>query len=329
MMKFSSHGFVDFFAKMPEDFLGHGGHFGIFDVARPRQRDGELCFDAAWAVAQNEDTIAEADRFAHIVGDEDDGLPGLAPDAFELVVEEVAGLRIQSCEWLVHQQHVRLHGQRASQRHALLHATGKLMRMVLFELGEMNEIQVVAGLLTPLFRVYAFLPQAKFDVFPRREPRKKSQLLEQEYAVGAGFFHFAAVNPDFSGRGAIESRDEMKQCGLTAPGRADDAQKFSRENFEIDIFESRQLAAMARREVTRHAIHADLVVHRTEGQLCFHECSHLSLLTLLPENQCIENHHVQAATPWASFVPAFARSLDGLRFLFQKYLVQESQIVEA
>src|SRR5882672_11968591 len=236
MMKFSSYGFVDFFAKMPEDSFGHGGDLGIFDVARTRQRDGKLCFDAARPVAQNENTIAEADRFAHIVGDKDDGLPGLAPDALELVVEEVAGLRIQGCEWLVHQQHVRLHGQRASQRHALLHATGKLMRMVLLELGEVNEIQVVAGLLTPLFRVYAFLPQAKFDVFTRCEPRKKSQLLEQEYAVGTRFLHFAAINPDFSRRRAIESRDEMKQCGLAAPGWADDAQEFSRKDFEIDIF---------------------------------------------------------------------------------------------
>src|SRR6267378_4399533 len=118
------------------------------------------------------------------------------------------------------------------------------MRMVFFELGEVNEIQVVAGLRAPLFPVHPFLPQAKFDVLPRCEPRKKSQLLEQQYAVGTGFFHFAAVDPDFSGRGAIEASDEMKQCGLAAPGRSDDAQEFSRENFEIDIFESRQLAAM-------------------------------------------------------------------------------------
>src|SRR6266403_6286455 len=187
MMKFSSHGFVDFFAKMPEDFLGHGGHLGILDMTRPRQRDGKFCFDAAWPVAQNENTIAEADRFAHIVGDKDDGLPGLAPDALELVVEEVAGLRIQSSEWLIHQEDVGLHGQCASQRHALLHASRKMMRMVFLEVGEVNKIQVVACSLTAFTPVDPFLPQAKFDVFPRCEPGKKSQLLEQEYAVGAGF----------------------------------------------------------------------------------------------------------------------------------------------
>ena len=244
-MKFSSHGFVDFLAKMPEDSFGHGGDLGIFDVTRPRQRDGKLCFDAAWPVAQNENTIAEADRFAHIVGDKDDGLSGLAPDALELVVKEVAGLRIQSSEWFIHQEDIGLHGQRASQRHALLHAPGELMRMVFFELGEVNEIQVIACSLMAFTPVDPFLPQAKFDVFPRCEPRKKSQLLEQEYAVGTRFLHFAAIDPDFSRRRAIESRDEMKQCGLAAPGRADDAQKFSRKDFEIDIFESRQLAATA------------------------------------------------------------------------------------
>src|SRR5258705_13998293 len=102
MMKFGSHGFVNFFAKMPEDSLGHGGDLGIFDVARPRQRNEELCLDAAWPVAQNENAIAETDCLAHIVGDKDDGLSGLAPDAFKLVMEKVAGLRIQSSEWLGH-----------------------------------------------------------------------------------------------------------------------------------------------------------------------------------------------------------------------------------
>src|SRR6267142_4094922 len=172
MMKFSPHGFVDFFAKMPEDSLGHGGNLGIFDMTRPHQRDGKLRFDAARPVAQNENAIAEADRFAHIVSDKDDGLSGLAPDALELVVEQVAGLCIQGCEWFVHQENVRLHGQRASQRYALLHAPGKLMRMVFLELREANEIQVVAGPRAALFPVYPFLPQAKFDVLPRRQPRE-------------------------------------------------------------------------------------------------------------------------------------------------------------
>jgi hypothetical protein len=239
MMKLSSHGFIDLFAKMPEDSLGHGGDLGIFDVARPRQRDRKLSFDTARPVAQNENAIAEADRFAHIVSDEDDGLSGLAPNALKLVVKQVAGLRIESGEWFIHQQNVGLHGQGASQRHALLHATRKLMRMVFLELSETNEIQVVAGLRAPLFPVYAFLPQAKFNVLPGCEPRKESQFLEQEYAVGAGFFHFAAIKPDFSSRGVIEPSDEMKQCGLAAPGRSDDAQEFSRENFETNIFQSR------------------------------------------------------------------------------------------
>src|SRR6267378_1546575 len=244
MMKLSSYGFVDFFAKMPEDSLRHRGDLGIFDMTRPRQRDGKLCFDAARSVAQNENAIAEANRFAHIVGDEDDGLSGLAPDTLELVVEQVAGLRIESGKWFIHQEDVGLHGQGASQRHALLHAPGKLMRMVFLELRETNEIQVVAGLRAALFPVYPFLPQAKFVVLPRGEPRKQSQLLEQKYAVGTGFFHFAAVDPDFSGRGAIEASDEMKQCGLAASGRPADEQEFSREDFETNIFQSCQSATL-------------------------------------------------------------------------------------
>src|ERR1700730_8336501 len=106
MMKFSSHGFVNFLAKMAEDSLGHGRDLGIFNMTRPRERDRKLFLDAARPVAQNENAIAEADAFAHIVSDEDDGLPGLAPDALELVVKEIAGLCVQGCEWFIHQEDV-------------------------------------------------------------------------------------------------------------------------------------------------------------------------------------------------------------------------------
>src|SRR5882724_12872944 len=90
------------------------------------------------------------------------------------------------------------------------------MRVVFLELGESNEIQVVAGLLPAFAPAYPFLPQTKFDVLPCRKPGKEPKLLKEKDTVGTGFFHFAAVDPDLSGRGAIESSDEMKQCGLAA-----------------------------------------------------------------------------------------------------------------
>jgi hypothetical protein len=111
--------------------------------------------------------------------------------------------------------------------------------MVFLKLGEANEIQVVSGLLMALASVHPFLPQAKFDVFPCREPGEEPKLLEQKNAIRTRSFHFAAVDPDFSGRGAVEAGDKMKQRRLAASGRSDDTQEFSREDIETDIFQRR------------------------------------------------------------------------------------------
>src|SRR6056297_1526585 len=101
---------------------------GDFDVARSRQVDLALGDDPSGPRAHAEDTVSEEDRFAQIMRDENHGetLGGMqvADDAPEFL----AGEGVERTEGLVQHQKLWLVDQRAAQRGALLHASGKLPR---------------------------------------------------------------------------------------------------------------------------------------------------------------------------------------------------------
>jgi hypothetical protein len=70
------------------------------------------------------------------VGDEQAGLLQLMLDLQHLVAEQQARLLVERAERLVHQQDLRLGGERARDRDALAHAAGKLGRIALLEAVE-------------------------------------------------------------------------------------------------------------------------------------------------------------------------------------------------
>jgi len=74
------------------------------NLAGPRQFHEEPFFEAARAERQKDDTIPQAHRFPHIVGNKDNRLVGLRPDAFQFLMEQVPGLGIQRRKRFVHQQ---------------------------------------------------------------------------------------------------------------------------------------------------------------------------------------------------------------------------------
>jgi hypothetical protein len=75
------------------------------------------------------------------VGHEDDRDAGPLPDAQHLGVHPLAGHLVQRAKRLVHQQQRRGEGERAGNRHALLHPAGQLVRVALGELGEAHQVE--------------------------------------------------------------------------------------------------------------------------------------------------------------------------------------------
>ena len=91
------------------------------------------------------DAVAEQDRLVDRMGDEHHGLALVGPlhELQQLLLQDLAGLRVERGERLVHQQDRRVHGERAHQADALLHAAGELVGIVLLEAGEPDQIEIV------------------------------------------------------------------------------------------------------------------------------------------------------------------------------------------
>ena len=65
------------------------------------------------------------------------------PDAQQFQLHEIAGLRVQCGERLVHQQNSGVDRQRSGEIDALLHAAGKLMRIMILEAVKAHQIEII------------------------------------------------------------------------------------------------------------------------------------------------------------------------------------------
>ena len=72
---------------------------------------------------EDNDAVGEEHRLVDVVGDEDDRLSLGAPQLQELQLKALARQRVERAEGLVHQQHERIGGERAGDRHPLPHAS--------------------------------------------------------------------------------------------------------------------------------------------------------------------------------------------------------------
>ena len=70
---------------------------------------------------------------------------GLIPQPQQLLVEMIADDLVERAERLVHQQQLRIEGERARDRHALLHAAGQLPGKFPLEAGELDQREIALG----------------------------------------------------------------------------------------------------------------------------------------------------------------------------------------
>ena len=93
------------------------------------------------ALVHHHDLVGERHRLDLVVGDVDAGDAELLLDAADLGAHLLAQLGVQVGERLVHQQHLRLHHQRARQRHALLLPAGELVGRAVLQPGQLHQLQ--------------------------------------------------------------------------------------------------------------------------------------------------------------------------------------------
>jgi hypothetical protein len=167
---------------------------------------------------QQRDAVAHHQRLFDGVRDEQQREAHLVPQLEQLLLHLAARERVERGEGLVHQQHARLHRQRARDGHALLHAAGELVRMHVGELGQAHLVEVVQRALGRfLLAQRARGEQREHDVLLDRLPwRQLVELLEHDDAVGAGLRHAPAVEADLAFHRRDETGHRLQQRRLAA-----------------------------------------------------------------------------------------------------------------
>ena len=107
-------------------------------LTRPSEGHIEHLLDAAGARAHHRDAIAQQDRLVDRMGDEYHGLALVGPlhESKQLLLQDLARLRVERRERFVHQQNGWVHDERAHEAYALLHAPGQLVRIMALEARE-------------------------------------------------------------------------------------------------------------------------------------------------------------------------------------------------
>ena len=160
-----------------------------------------------------------------------------------------AHLGVERAERLVEQQHPRLDGQRAGQRHALALAAGELGGMALAEAVELHELEQVArrGGRSRGRRPLAARPhaQAEGDVLGHRHVAEQGVVLEDEADAALAHRHARGVlvaEQDAAGARHLEAGDEAQERRLARARRAEQRQELAGGDLEVETGNRRRRA---------------------------------------------------------------------------------------
>ena len=129
----------------------------------------------------------------------------------------LADLCVQRAERLVEQQHLRVHSERARQRHPLPLPAGQLVRIASLEAGEADHLEEVVHLLLDLGLRPLTDAQAESDIVANRQMFERRVVLEHEAdatPLRRNVRHIFTVDGDGSGIGLIETGDGPQQRRL-------------------------------------------------------------------------------------------------------------------
>ena len=142
------------------------------------------------------------------MGDEEDGLPGGAPELEEVVFHQIACLHIESAEGLVHQEDRRVDDERLRELCPLAHAPGELMWEVVGERREPDADKPRIDAVGDLAAAEPTEAERKADVLAHGTPGEQSVSLEQEADVRPDSAYGIVADGDGSDRRRDKSRHQ-------------------------------------------------------------------------------------------------------------------------
>src|SRR5215510_3274342 len=214
-------------------------------LARIAERNLHDALDAARPRAHHHDPVAQIDGFVEVVGDEQNGLAGLALDPQQLQLQDLARLRIERAERLIHEQNRRIDGERASEIDALLHTARQLVRELLAGGAEPDKLKQRLGTLAALASRHALELEAELHIGARRAPGQQIRLLEHEAAIAPGAGDHLAIDADFPDIAADEALDDAQQRGLAAAALPDQRHDLAFVHVEAHPAQHRQQVLIA------------------------------------------------------------------------------------
>ena len=117
--------------------------------------------------------------------DKQHGFAGRLPDAQQQLLHEHPGLVVECAKGLVEQQDLRVVGQCAGNRRALLHAAGQLLGKMVFKAAQADFGDEVVAALFLRGLAHAALTQAETDILGNGQPRKQRVALKHHAAISA------------------------------------------------------------------------------------------------------------------------------------------------
>ncbi|GDY47167.1 hypothetical protein SANT12839_080490 [Streptomyces antimycoticus] len=151
--------------------------------------------------------VPEHDRLLQAVGDEQRGGTGRLAHREQLVLEDGAQLGVERGERFVQQQHLRLHGERAGDRHALPHPARQGGGVGVGEVGETEPGQPVPGPRVGGLAWYALHIEAEADVGQHGLPVVDPVVLRDH----RGRMAPARAQLDLTAAGTDESGDDAQE----------------------------------------------------------------------------------------------------------------------
>src|SRR5579875_2605416 len=222
-------------------------------VARPGERHGDDFANPPRMRRHHDHAIGKRQRLLDTVRDEQHRLAIALPERKELRRQTHARLLVERAERLVHEEHLRIDGKRASDRAALFHAAGKLMRIGVGETRKVHELELLVDAPVPLAPVDLQTVECKSDVAPQRHPRKERILLKDAGARQCAGPIAVGVDGDAAGGGRLEPRGDSQERRLSAAARSDDRDELTIRDVEVDAVDGER----AGREGFSQAARAD------------------------------------------------------------------------
>src|SRR5262249_11424609 len=160
-------------------------------------------------------------------------------------------------------------GERARNCGALLHASRKLLGIMMLKADQIDRLEPLAHDCRAPVRRCALFAQAKGDVVGDGEPWKQGIRLKDHATVGAWFRYGNAVEENPARSRLIQSGDEPQQCRLAAAGRTDDRDEIVVGNRKIRRLERERRRAPTRTWENTGNVVDDQVAHaRLQGNSC-------------------------------------------------------------